>query len=86
MCWTGTGTFGNIAVPPLPELPLHKFHRCAIRRNRRKDIVEKSILWIFQDSLLIRVNQTVMMRLVEHRCGSNFRSTQAQECSGEDWE
>ena len=41
----------NIAVTPLPELPLrlHKFHLCAIRRNQRKDTLEKSILWIFKD-------------------------------------
>ena len=29
-----------ITVPPLPELPLHKFHLCTIRWNRRKDTLE----------------------------------------------
>ena len=82
----------NIAVPPLPELPLHKLHLCAIRRNRRKDTHEKSILLNFQDLPVIRPNQTAreMMRrieiLVEHCRGSIFQSTQGQERLAEDWE
>ena len=52
----------------------------------------KSILWIFQDPLVIRLNQTAreIMRsigiLVEHSRGSIFQSTQGQERLGEDWE
>ena len=82
----------NIAVPPLPELPLHKFHLCTIRRNRRKDTLERSILWIFQDLLVILPNQTArgMVRrieiLVEHFRGSIFPLPQGQEHLPEDWE
>ena len=69
----------NIAVPPLPELLLHKFHLCAIRRNQRKDTLEKSTEWIFQmyfsrssgDSS--KSDSCEMMcsieNLVERRCG-----------------
>ena len=77
----------NIAVPPLPELPLHKFHLCAIRWNRRKDTL---ILWIFQDLPVIRPNQTAreMMRrieiLVEHFRGLIFPSPQGQELLAKD--
>ena len=90
---SGTGTFGKyFAVPPLPELPLHKFQLCAIRWNRRKDTLENSILWIFQDLPVIRWNQTAreMMRrieiLVEHCRGSIFPSTKGQRRLAEDWE
>ena len=54
--------------------------------------LEKSILWIFQDLLVIRPNQNAreMMRrieiLVEHCRGSIFQSTQGQERLAEDWE
>ena len=41
----------NIAFPPLPKLPLDKFHLCAIRQNLRKYTTGKSILWIFQDPM-----------------------------------
>ena len=60
MCRTGTGFFlVNIAVPPLPEFLLHKFHLHAISQNWRRDTLEKkSILWIFQDLLVICANQT----------------------------
>ena len=82
----------NIAVPPLPELLLHKFHLCAIRQNRRRDTLEKSILWIFQDLLVICPNQTArkMMHsieiLVEHCRGSMLLSSQGPKRLPEDCE
>ena len=65
MCRTGTGFFlVNIAVPPLPEFLLHKFHLHAISQNWRRDTLEKkSILWIFQDLLWF-----VQIRLLVGRC------------------
>ena len=77
----------NIAVSPVPELPLHKFYLCAIRRNRRKDTLEKPILWIFHDLPVIRPNQTareMMLRIeILMKCrGSIFPSTQGQERLG----
>ena len=59
---SGQELSANIPVPPLPELPRHKFHLCAIRRNRRKDTLGKSILWIFQDLPVIHPNQTARER------------------------
>ena len=72
--------------------PLHELHLCAIRRNRRKDTLEKSILWIFQDLPLICPDQTaremmlLIVILVEHFRGSIFPSCQGQDRSAKDWE
>ena len=82
----------SIAVPPLSKLSLHKFHLCAIRQNRGKDFLKKSILWIFQDPQVIHLNQTAcgMMSsieiLIEHCCGWNFWLPQGQEHLAEVWE
>ena len=91
------GTFGKCCCSTtalrVPELPLDKFHLCAIRWNWRKDTLRKSVLWIFQDLPVIRPNQTargMMPRhfeiLVEHWRGLIFWSTQRQERLAGYWE
>ena len=54
-----------------------------------KDTLEKSILWIFQDLLVIGPNQTEMMLcieiFVEHCRGLIFPPTQGQEPGAKDW-
>ena len=82
----------NIAVPPLPDHPLYKFHLCSICWNQSKDTLEKFILWIFQDLPVICPNQTAheMMYsieiLIKHSSGLIFPSTQGQVNLAEDWE
>ena len=84
----------NIAVPPLPELWLHKFHLCAIpgHQNQRKDPLERSTLWIFSDPLVICPNQTALEMmlsieiLMEHFHGLIFPLTQGQEHVAKDLE
>ena len=47
-------------LSPLPELPglLHNVLQQAIRRHQSKGSLQISILWTFQDLLVIRENRT----------------------------